>query len=116
MEHTNENTPRPLTNTNTRTEALERARVLVLSALESYGTEALESAARARALVGTDGIDEIAHTLADGGDPETAWTIRGALAALLGDECPEIGGAYESEARDGFDFVDAGGFAGAWSE
>ena len=88
---------------------------LVLRALESYGSDALALAENARVLVGTDGIDEFAHTLADSGDVETCWTIRGALAALLGDECPEIGGAYESEARDGFDFVSLGGFAGAWA-
>ena len=97
------------------TEAHTQARALVLLALESYGAEALALAEGARALVGFDGIDEIASTLADGNDVETAWTIRGALAALVGDECPEIGGAYEQEARDGFDFVDAGGFAGAWA-
>ena len=91
------------------------ARSLVLSALESYGSEALALAERARGLVGVDGIDEIAHTLADAGDVETAWTIRGALSALLGEQEPDdIGGAYESEARDGFDFVVLGGFAGAW--
>ena len=91
------------------------ARSLVLSALESYGSEALALAERARGLVGVDGIEEIAHTLADAGDVETAWTIRGALSALLGEQEPDdIGGAYESEARDGFDFVVLGGFAGAW--
>jgi len=90
------------------------ATTLVLCSLESYGAEALSLAERARALVGVDGIDEIASTLADANDVETAWTIRGALAALLGDECPEIGGAYESEAREGFDFVALGGFSNVW--
>ena len=88
---------------------------LVLRALESYGSEALALADAARVLVGSDGIESIAHALADSGDVETAWTIRGALAALLGDVVPEIGGAYESEAGEGFDFVEMGGFLGVWA-
>ena len=97
-------------------EAYSDAIVLLLSALDSYGADALRIAERARAIVGLDGIDECAHRLADANECESAWTIRGALAALLGDECPELGGAYESEALDGFDFVESGGFGGAWRE
>jgi hypothetical protein len=100
----------------TRAENIETARPLILSALESYGSEALADAERARALVGTDGIEEIAHALDVEGDVETAWLIRGALAALCADVVPEIGGAYESEAGAGFEHVEFGGFLGAWSE
>jgi len=95
----------------------ERARGLVRRALESAGPDSLALANRAREIVGLDGLDEIAGEFADSGDVETAWTIRGAVDALTGASEPdEIGGAYESEALDGFDFVRAAGYGGAWSE
>ena len=95
--------------------AYERARGLVLRALESYGSGAIADAERARALVGDAGLDRIADTLADSGDPETAWQLRGALAALRGEPVPLVmGDRYEPEACDGFRHVESGGFLGAW--
>jgi hypothetical protein len=91
------------------------ARALVLRALDSYGSDALILAEQARDLYGIEGIESVATTLANENNVERAWFLRGALAALLGEEIPEIGGAYESDAGEGFDFVEQYGALGAWS-
>jgi hypothetical protein len=99
----------------TNSEQEHHARALVLRALDSYGSDALILAEHARDLYGIDGIESVARGLADSGDVERAWFLRGALAALLGDSVPEIGGAYESDAGEGFDFVEQYGALGDWS-
>ena len=115
MEHTTNETPAP--SPDVLADRKRFARSLVTRALESYGAEALALADAARTLVGLDGLDDIAHDLANSGDVETAWTIRGAVDALTGEDEPdEMGGAYESDACDGFDFVRAAGYGGVWSE
>lgn len=105
------------TNTNTTTEA----RGLLLAALDSYGSDALEHAERARALVGIDGIRAIGSAmLADPAESERGAFLLGALAALLGQETDESGRMPDPDtsasASEGFDFVDFGGFSGVWSE
>ncbi len=94
-----------------------QARSLVLEALDSYGEEALRLANEARALVGLDGLERIASEFADAREPELSHTIRGALDALRGrGEPEESGGVYVSQAREGYDFVREGGFAGVWAD
>lgn len=85
----------------------EQARELVESALLAFdGAQALAFGSQALALVGLDGLDEIAHTLADSNRVEEAYMLRGALAALVGEPLPpEIGGAYECDSAYGFAFV-----------
>jgi len=93
-------------NTN-RTEALTQARAEIESALLAFSpAEALAHGMRARLLVGLDGLDEIASTLANENRVEEAYMLRGALAALTGEPLPpEIGGAYEEDSAYGFAFV-----------
>jgi len=103
------------TNTNTTTEA----RSLLLGALDSYGSEALEMAERARALVGIDGIRGIGRAmLADPAESERGAFLLGALAALLGQETDESGRMSDPDtsesASEGYDFVSYGGAFGVW--
>jgi hypothetical protein len=106
------------TNTNNTT---TQARALLLAALDSYGSAALEHAERARVLVGIDGIRGIGRAmLADPAESERGAFLLGALSALLGQETDGSDGMPDPDtsksASDGFDFVDAGGFSGVWSE
>lgn len=112
----------PNTNTNTTTNTTE-ARALLLAALDSYGSDALEHAERARALVGIDGIRGIGRAML--AEPWAMGRKRGAfllgaLAALLGQETDESGRMPDPDtsesASEGYDFVDAGGRFGVWSE
>jgi hypothetical protein len=98
-------------NTNTT-----QARALLLAALESYGSDALEHAERARALVGIDGIRDIAESLSRDDDmPHESARVLGALAALLGEsDPPQTVFGTEESAAGAFDFVSAGGYFGVW--
>jgi len=97
------------------TNAQAEARELVESALLAFEpASALEYGAEALALVGLDGLDEIASTLANENRVEECYMLRGALAALVGEPLPpEIGGEYEADSAYGFAFVPAS-VRGSW--
>lgn len=87
---------------------------LLMEALESYGSDALELGERARTLVGVDGIERIARTLTTGdNEPENGRAILGAISALKGQTSRDDDG---DDFRYGFDFVASEGFFGAWRE
>ena len=84
----------------------------LMEGLESYGSNALALAERARTLVGVDGIERIARTLVESGEPENGEFILGALRALRGQGGDTCGNAEQIE---GFHFVTSSGYAGKWA-
>lgn len=91
-------------------ESLALARTLILSALETIGQSAMDSANHARALVGANGILRICNTLHASGQSQVAEQLRGAVGALRDFPAPDT-----TDALEGWNHVVDGGFFGEWA-